>query len=414
LSDQFNVVFTGLQTNATEEEFVKKFCQRFGVIEAKARKIAQSQTEVVIKKNIDETKARQYVIVLEAMGADIRLVDLQAEAESQKQQTVSASDVQDKKAAGLHLEPIEPATPPEQINGIICPKCGSDQVVDDECQSCGISVSRYIASLQEQISHKSEVHELEEEPTTENPYAPPEAELAYSRVQKDGQGSVEGAVNGEYDFTIGEIFSESWERTKGVKGTFFMAGVFYFLLAIAFNIIMTLISPEQELLMTQTSIGTLLFWSFIPVIISFPIIYPVFGGITLMGIHRAVDADINAGSIFNHYGKALSITLLMIVMMILIWLGYLLLIIPGIYLTVGYMMALALMMDKNMGVWEALETSRKAITRHWFKIFFIYLLLALLIMVAAIPLLIGWIWVMPMAVIMQGVMFKYMFGVDSV
>jgi uncharacterized membrane protein len=166
--------------------------------------------------------------------------------------------------------------------------------------------------------------------------------------------------------------------------------------------------------MTQTSIGTLLFWSFIPVIISFPIIYPVFGGITLMGIHRAVDADINAGSIFNHYGKALSITLLMIVMMILIWLGYLLLIIPGIYLTVGYMMALALMMDKNMGVWEALETSRKAITRHWFKIFFIYLLLALLIMVAAIPLLIGWIWVMPMAVIMQGVMFKYMFGVDSV
>jgi len=87
---------------------------------------------------------------------------------------------------------------------------------------------------------------------------------------------------------------------------------------------------------------------------------------------------------------------------------------PGIYLAVAYMMAVALMIDRDMGVWEAMETSRKAITRHWFKVFFLYLFLGLLMFVAMIPALIGLIWVLPLASIMHGVMYKYMFGVESV
>ena len=77
-------------------------------------------------------------------------------------------------------------------------------------------------------------------------------------------------------------------------------------------------------------------------------------------------------------------------------------------------MAIALMVDKDMGVWEAMEASRKAVTKHWFKIFFLYFLLGLLLMVATIPFLIGLIWVLPLAAILHGVLYKYMFGVDSV
>jgi len=133
-----------------------------------------------------------------------------------------------------------------------------------------------------------------------------------------------------------------------------------------------------------------------------------------MGIHRSVDADINASSVLGYYKQVIPITALILLMSLLIMLGTLLLVIPGIYLGIAYMMALALMMDRNMGIWEALETSRKAISKHWFKIFFIYLLLFLLMVAAMIPVFIGLIWVLPMLAIVQGVMYKYIFGVESI
>lgn len=69
--------------------------------------------------------------------------------------------------------------------------------------------------------------------------------------------------------------------------------------------------------------------------------------------------------------------------MLLTMLGYVLLIIPGIYLSVAYLMSYSLMIDRNIGVWQALEASRKAITRHWFKILFLYLLMAGMSLLAA-------------------------------
>ncbi|MCU7800417.1 MAG: hypothetical protein KZQ70_09780 [gamma proteobacterium symbiont of Lucinoma myriamae] len=67
-----------------------------------------------------------------------------------------------------------------------------------------------------------------------------------------------------------------------------------------------------------------------------------------------------------------------------------------------------------MGIWEALETSRKAISKHWFKIFFIYFLLGLLMLAAMLPAFIGLIWVIPLSSVIQGVMYKYIFGVESI
>lgn len=100
--------------------------------------------------------------------------------------------------------------------------------------------------------------------------------------------------------------------------------------------------------------------------------------------------------------------------MLLTVLGYVLLIIPGIYLSVAYMMSFALMIDRNMGVWEALEVSRKAISKHWFKIFFLYLLMGLIFILACLPILIGLIWVLPLFTIVHGILYKIMFGVKSV
>jgi hypothetical protein len=68
--------------------------------------------------------------------------------------------------------------------------------------------------------------------------------------------------------------------------------------------------------------------------------------------------------------------LLQIVSGILIVVGIVLLVIPGIYLAVAYSFAMCIMITYQQGFWESMEISRKVITKVWGQMFL--LLLAIL------------------------------------
>lgn len=78
-----------------------------------------------------------------------------------------------------------------------------------------------------------------------------------------------------------------------------------------------------------------------------------------------------------------------IVNSIVLLLGFVLLIIPGIYLAVAYTFALPILSITGKDFWGAMEVSRKVISRNWFSFFGFLLLLLLLNFVGAICLLIG-------------------------
>ncbi len=409
METKFNVVYTGLQEGVTAEEFIAKFCDKFGVSEKKAQQIVSSTSDVVVKKDLGEVKAKKYASAFESCGIMIRLDEIVNEPVE--------------KPGGLSLEPMaEEKEAAEKVAAVPqCPKCGSENIEADECKACGIYISKYIGNQENaSIQYEEESEKVNNDAASgnmnseSNPYATPEASLANTIISKEGQGSLEGGINGDYDFTIGEIFGEAWEKTKGAKGTFLLSWLFYMLVAFAVNFIFAFLGPDPEVLMQQGRMGEGMAWAVIPSLISIPLLYPVLAGIILLGIHRAVDADISASSVFSHYKKIVPLTLLTIATGLLTMLGFMLLVLPGLYLAIAYMMAMALVIDRDMGVWEAMETSRKAVTKHWFKIFLLYLVLGLLMMVASIPIFIGLIWVLPLASILHGVLYKYMFGVESV
>jgi uncharacterized membrane protein len=130
----------------------------------------------------------------------------------------------------------------------------------------------------------------------------------------------------------------------------------------------------------------------------------------MMGVKIAVDAPVEVTEIFAYFKKVLVLVGTSILYYLMIIIGLCLLVLPGIYLMVAYLLAFPLVAEKNMGPWEALETSRKAITHHWFKFVGLYLLLALIMLVSAIPLGIGLIWTLPMSTILVGVVYRTVFG----
>lgn len=244
-------------------------------------------------------------------------------------------------------------------------------------------------------------------------YKTPDATLNDQTVSGD-YGSLEKGVSGDYTFAIGDTISEAWNRTKGAKGTFNLAFFIYFLVAIAAMMILQLImvpfiptEPGADpTLFISASIGQQILLNLI--------LMPVALGLFILGLRRSLGAPIEATEIFGYYNKALSLLGTLILMYIMIIIGYLLFVLPGIYLSVAYILAMPLVVEKNLTPWQALEASRKAISKRWFSVLGFMLVMGIILMISMVPFGLGLIWTVPMMMIAYGIVYRNMFGAEAV
>ena len=245
-------------------------------------------------------------------------------------------------------------------------------------------------------------------------YQAPTADLSQRTVPYGGSGSLENGIAGNYDLPIGAILSEAWARTKGSKGTVWISMLLYVVVVGIFSVILNLVpgwfgltyvegDPKEKLISFQfLSQGLQMF-----------VTMPLWAGMAMLGIKLAVRAPVEATEILAYFKKVLPLIGTMLLMYLLIAIGFFLLILPGIYLSVAYFMAIPLVVEKNLGPWQALEASRKAITHHWFKLFGLYFVFGLIFLLSMIPLLIGMIWTIPISMLMMGIVYCTIFGYEG-
>ncbi len=226
-------------------------------------------------------------------------------------------------------------------------------------------------------------------------------------IEVSGTGA---ARTPDYDFTIGQVLSEGWQRVSGLKGPFWIAAILVLLITMLAAIVLTGIG---SLLGINDTSGLGIVTTLIVQLAITAIIYPFMAGIVMMGVRRSVDLPISYHEVFAYFAYVIPLVVAAILMSLLMTLGFILLIIPGIYLAVAYIFTVPLIADKNLGAWEAMETSRSAVTRHWFKVFFTLVIMGLIFMISVIPLGLGLIWTYPMMVSVMGVMYREVFGVTQ-
>jgi len=90
---------------------------------------------------------------------------------------------------------------------------------------------------------------------------------------------------------------------------------------------------------------------------------------------------------------------------LLTWLGFLCLILPGIYLMIAWMFTLPLVMDKRLDFWSAMELSRKVVTKHWFKFLGFGIVMGLLLCAGLLALVVGVFVMMPL--VLAATMYAY-------
>lgn len=251
---------------------------------------------------------------------------------------------------------------------------------------------------------------------TTNPFEPPKAHVSDNpHAGERIGGSLATGIAGQYDFNISDVLKEAWEKTNGLKGAFWGAGLLLFagiiILAIVVGMVMgTFLGAEPgEMPTAGDFVGELILQLVITAAI-----YPFMVGIIMMGVKRSVDRPISFNMLFAYFGVAVPVIIAGLLISVLTWIGFLLLILPGIYLSVAYALTVPLIGDKNLGAWQAMEASRKAITKRWFKFFGLFIAMIVIILISMIPLGIGLIWTYPMGVALLGILYRDVFGVDSV
>lgn len=213
------------------------------------------------------------------------------------------------------------------------------------------------------------------------------------------QGSLEKAVNGDYQIDVGEVLSEAWERVSGSKLQLVGGMVVYVVITLLVTGLFSFFLNDDSVL-TEIIVGFL----------ASPVTVPLMVGMLLLGYSRANDEEVKLDSMFNYYTLVWPLVFASLLVTILTYIGLALLLLPGIYLATAYTFTLPLMVDKKLGIWAAMEVSRQAVTKKWFSVFGVSISLFLIMMVSAIPFGIGLIWTIPLALIAHGVMYRKIFG----
>jgi hypothetical protein len=117
---------------------------------------------------------------------------------------------------------------------------------------------------------------------------------------------------------------------------------------------------------------------------------PMMGGLYAFFLSKIRRRPVQFGDIFIGFNTAfVPLMLAQIVSGLLTSLGLILCLVPGIYLAVAWMFTLALVIDKKIDFWPAMELSRKVVTKHWWALFGMGIALGLVAIVGLLACCVG-------------------------
>ena len=173
-----------------------------------------------------------------------------------------------------------------------------------------------------------------------------------------------------------------------------------------------LVMDNMAVLIGATLLGWLISLGLAAVpLVGWAVGFVMVGGIDYMFIRRIRGEEIQVGDLFAGFNIALlQLVLAGLMTGVLTTVGFVLCILPGIYLAVGYVFALPLVIDKKMDFWPAMEVSRQVVHKHWWSMFLFLIVLALIVCAGVLACVVGVIISAPLATAALMFVYEDLFG----
>ncbi len=222
---------------------------------------------------------------------------------------------------------------------------------------------------------------------------------------EDGAASVVASTVGK--FTITTLIKDSWRYCKGVKGSIWAGLIVMYLILFGiggagFFLVPIFSQGGSGMFSLLAGVGVEILAGFFSYIFT--------AGLILIAVKRVGQQPFSWKMVFSGFKIVGTLTVAIILQLLLLTIGFCLFILPGIYLSIGYMLTFPLIMEKGLSPWQAMETSRKAIHKRWWTVFFTFIVLSIIATISAIPAGIGLIWTVPMFFVMVGILYYHFFG----
>ena len=228
-----------------------------------------------------------------------------------------------------------------------------------------------------------------------------------------GTVPVETILARDYQLDIGRCITRAWELLKENFWPVIGVSLLIIVISLVVNQIIGLISGPAvrgiilEHRVSPGRIGMILATS----VIGSPIYTVLMGGLFkyYLKLIRAECPTISDA--FAGFGPLTGqLVLLGLVNGFLTSLGYMLCIIPGLYLSVSWMFALPLIVDKNLPFWDAMELSRKVTSKHFFLLLAFLFVIGFLAVSGIIACCIGMLVTAPLASLAYMYAYEEIFG----
>ena len=128
-------------------------------------------------------------------------------------------------------------------------------------------------------------------------------------------------------------------------------------------------------------------------------------------VRHSVGEPVAFSQLFMYYNRFFELAGLGIVIALMTWLGYLLLILPGIYLTVATYIALPLCLNKKLGIIDAIKASIGLVNPHFWTVLGLMIIMIVIIILSFVTV-IGWIWGIPLAGMIIGIIYRQLAGIE--
>lgn len=202
--------------------------------------------------------------------------------------------------------------------------------------------------------------------------------------------------------SMGALIKESWNMTRGLKisiwgGIGIMAIILAGLTTATAYLIPPVGAPGFGMFGAWLNVGSQLVSTLLSMIFV--------AGLMYIAVRRIAGKTYSWKMIFSGFGRLGQIVVASVLMSLFIAIGFLLLILPGIYLTIGYSLTLPLILDKGLSPWAAMEASRRVIHQKWWQVFGLYVVMYVIYFISCIPLGLGMIWTIPMFFSLTGVLY---------
>jgi hypothetical protein len=247
--------------------------------------------------------------------------------------------------------------------------------------------------------------------TNENPYSTPLAELQ-TPDQMDPAGSLESALRGDYEIQVGEVIREGWQQVKGIKGKIFLAGLIFAAVSVLLQLLLQKLGLDGQALLSEGEYVRGYALSLLSGFLFAPITVPLLSGMYMMVLKHVAGKPTTVLEIFRYFHNLLPLLGAYFIMMVGVYVGLALLILPGLFMITTLMFSMPLVIAFGLGPWEAILISFNSVRHCWLAMMGVFLSTYLILILSIIPLGIGTIWAFPLMMTTISVCFVRMYGTE--